>query len=785
MTARLMWPLTLVVVVVGLFLSPAAQAFAGTPAPQDPPPGLDELCKTESGKRMTACADGPSSSEPGGEDWNTPLYCKNDDEASKKFCKEWKSSQEDKKTGKGKGADEDCDSPYFVVCEALKDDKKDRPTLDDEKMQPPIGLPVAEEDGSGSGPRAMDGLFNLADGHGRFLSQYDLFADTPSLINAVSPSIWLWLSNMSFGVGKFFLGGSVWFTEWTMSFELVGWLREPAMSLEEVWQTGVIGELHLRDLALIFAAAYLALVFMRGLTTRAWRETVSTLVVSVLAIAVVTHPVAFLVGEDGLLGLSQELGSDVVAVMMGQQPGGTGNPGAPLGQAMIDNLLVAPWESLNYGTVITDNDKLSNQCQASVKAILDKGPWDPQDSDDPRDDLDGCPERLENYNAESTVDRMLGAFLYMLSMVLFSVLTVCLMIIQVIAPFVLLFEGLLLTVALIAAIIPQFQSHLTFRIASIASTIGGLLAAMLFLALMTTLLRSLMMADVGPMIVRFAIVNITIFAGFFFRKRLVAGMQNVKTNISRSLQRTGRRGHRIKSLPKPIAPPGPGRVGRTVKEGTKAFKEAVAPAQQLKDRAISTSKVGARAGKKTMAYTVGAPVALPAAASRAKSKLTAKGSEYKKQLAGRVQSAKDYTATYGHNVATYTGAAAAHRVATNVAGRAQAYAWTSGRYADPDNGGEGARAHRIAQLTPTAIGTPAASPEPYEAPETYQPAAPFGPDDSEGDGESGEPRHRRPIPYPHLPSRALDRGSLPPGMLPVSTPLVQRLRARRRDGDQT
>ncbi|MGC7096717.1 hypothetical protein ACPZ19_18750 [Amycolatopsis lurida] len=557
---------------------------------------------------------------------------------------------------------------------------------------PPLPAPPplpASPDHSG-----LTGLFSINDGHGRDLQHYDLYANLPSVLSNPMPTIWLWLANIGFAVGKYTLGFSVWFIEWSMSTAVVDWIKAPAQELEKIWQSEIIAGLKLRQVALLVATAYLGLLFFRGLSTRAWRETASTIAISVLATAVITHPVDFLVGDNGVLDLSRDLGLDVTAVIMGQDPGGTGNPAAPIGQALIDNLLVSSWETLNYGTPITSDPDISQQCKDSVSKVLDEGPWSDQDDSTPARELDHCPDAYGKYNEVADADRALGSWFYAVAMILFAILTICLNSIQILAAYFLLFEGLLLGLALVAALVPAWQHQLAYRVSSIATTIARLLMGMLFLAVMTLLLRSLLLLDLGPQAVRFAVIDLVVFSGFLFRKRLTAGMQKMRTRLNSGLQRTGRRGQAPKPLPSPIVPPGPQRLSRAVKAGTGAFTETVAPAQKLAQRAMSAGKTGGKVGSKVLSYTAGAPVSWPAAAGRARTALTTKGTAAKTALAAKASAAKGYASTYAGNLGKVTGASPAFSLVTS----ALAARSGSGAHVLPD--GADPAAARIAALTP-------------------------------------------------------------------------------------
>ncbi|WP_216216860.1 hypothetical protein [Amycolatopsis aidingensis] len=624
-----------------------------------------------------------------------------------------------------------------------------RPSLDDPPPAPngPPPLPLPTEVGDQLHTAGMDGLFSINDGYGRTLHHYDLFANLPWLLDNPVPTIWLWLANIGFAVGKYTLGFAVWFTEWAMGSQVLTWIQEPAQQLERIWQADIIGALKLRQLVLLAATCYLGLLFFRGRTTRAWREMISTIAINVLAIAIITHPVDLLVGDGGVLSLSRDLGADVAAVVMGRQPAGTGNPAAPIGQSLIDNLLITPWETLNYGAPITQDREVDGGCQHSVEQVLDQGPWSSKDDSTPARELDGCPGDYGKYNEVAGADRAVGAWLYAVAMILFAILTVCLNAIQVLAPYFLLFEGLLLSLALIAALVPAWQHQLAYRISSIAITLATLLMGMLFIAVMTILLRSVMLIDLGSQLVRFAVIDIVVFSGFLFRKRLLAGAQRMRAKVNTGLQRAGRRGRPLKPLPTPIVPPGPNRLGRTIQVGTTAFREAaVQPAQQVAGRLRTAGKTAGKLGSTALAYTAGAPVAWPRAARRAHTALTRRGNTAKRALAGKSATAKTYTTTYARNLGTATGARpawnAARTVATAVTARppARHAAQQTPATAQPATG-----AARLADLTP----------HPTAATPRFR-----------GRNEAA--------PAPRQP----DPGALPPGMLPPPNPLAQRLRDR-------
>lgn len=610
----------------------------------------------------------------------------------------------------------------------------------------------------------MDGLFNIDDGYGRTLSNYDIFDRPPTF--DILPTVWKALANIGFWVGKISVGFTVWFTEWAMGGHVLGWIRGPAESLEQVWRTELLGTLRLREVALLVSSLYLGYLFLRGHTRRAWRELASTLVINILAVVVITHPVAFLLGDTtpgagtspidgGLLTLTRTVGADLSTAIMGRVP--SGNPAAGMTQAMIDSLLIAPWETLNYGEPISLDPR--NPCVSTAKQALSAGPHADSESEFPRQIFAGCNPDYADYNATMTADRVGGAWAYAVAMILFAILTISLMAIQVLAPYLLLFEGMLLTAALLAALVPRYQSQLTHRVASIAATLGMVIAGMLFVAIMTVLLRTIMVADLGPQLVRFAVIDLTVFGGFAFRKRLAGQIQKMKVGVHRSLQRAGRRGRPIHPLPPQLkVPPGKTKLGALVAEHKGAFTQTLAPAGQLAARARTAGRTAGRVGATAAKYTLGGPVAWPLAAHAATTALTSKG----KTLQGKLAQARGYGRTYAANVgkaASKVTSGTGLRVARAEAGTADGGIRRSavsdrGRPSPPIN----PIAARIAALTP---------PSGAAIPTASSPAA-----------VRTRPRPDRNVdshPLPPIPSPG---STLPPGMLPPPTTAANRLRER-------
>jgi hypothetical protein len=271
---------------------------------------------------------------------------------------------------------------------------------------------------------------------------------------------------------------------------------------------------------------------------------------------------------------------------------------------------------------------------------------------------------------------------------------------------------------------------------------------MAFLAVMTVLLRTLMLADLGPQLVRFAVIDLVVFSGFLFRKRLAANLERVRGQVSSRLQRFGSPRRAPKALPTPIVPVGPDRLARTVKAGTAAFTETMVPVGRLKERLVTAGRAGGEVGGKALKYTVGAPVSWPQAAQRAQTALTAKSGMAKATLARRAASARTYMTAYAGNLGSATGAVPAWHAATTVL-------TALGHRTDrPKSGTSTYQEAELAGVTPAASG---------RTPEFT------------GTDPAAAARGRGILPKP--PAQPPE-STLPPAMLPTPAPWAQRLRDR-------
>src|SRR5205814_1772197 len=100
-------------------------------------------------------------------------------------------------------------------------------------------LPVPTDRNGAAHDSHLGGLFNVDDGYGNGLNNYDIFGKTGTF--DLLGSLWLVLANIGFAIGKYAVGVSVWMQEFAMSSDVVGWIRGPAQTLEQLWQAELIG----------------------------------------------------------------------------------------------------------------------------------------------------------------------------------------------------------------------------------------------------------------------------------------------------------------------------------------------------------------------------------------------------------------------------------------------------------------------------------------------------------------------------------------------------------------
>ncbi len=385
------------------------------------------------------------------------------------------------------------------------------------------------------------------------------------------------------------------------------------------------------------------------------------------------RPADLLLGDQGLLQHTRDTALTLTSLTATQGESASTDAeqaAKPLTDVLVETFVIQPHQALNYGDVLGPEDP----CLQTYKELVREGPWG--DAPDPRDRLTdaGCAE-LADYNAEPSVDRLLGAYLLLGAtcvVTLLIVILVCVLLVAILAAGIYV---VLCPIALVAALLPGGGRQLLWRwIGGVVKVLLTIVAICLFLAIFAVFVRALMTAtsDSLPLVGRFALIDIAAIGGLIYHRKLLNAGSRASQRLSRRLETARLGGTRGKGW---IGPTGgaiaPTSVAELARGARSELNRITAPAKQAgriankawsgppKARAKARAKLrpdagtlqqrlassrGGRVlmgsgkaamltGKVAFGATVGAPVALPKAAATVKAAATTRSAMTKAKLA--------------------------------------------------------------------------------------------------------------------------------------------------------
>ena len=137
-------------------------------------------------------------------------------------------------------------------------------------------------------------------------------------VGQASNTVPLGISSMLFWFAKFLVVALVWLLKFALDFGVASTLLGPVEELINVYQT-FVNQLGLVPLALTLCVFWFGLVALRGRMGKGFSEILLSFVLVALLTAILAAPGATLLGDQGLLGRSRDIGS-TVAVLAVQDP---------------------------------------------------------------------------------------------------------------------------------------------------------------------------------------------------------------------------------------------------------------------------------------------------------------------------------------------------------------------------------------------------------------------------------------------------------------------------------
>jgi hypothetical protein len=443
-------------------------------------------------------------------------------------------------------------------------------------LMPPAPQPGDEdrpvEDLSKTPKDASNGLlqpFNVTDKDGVPISAYSVDADTGDW-NDIDLAIWNLLSQLFFGIAKWFVGFACWLIDWALNFGLAKILVKPADDIATSLRDQVINALGLPGLFLLFAGLYAAWHILFKNRSRGFAEAGMSLVVAALATTVLLSPAQVLLGahgqpspggstmllsDDGFIGKAKCVSLEVSAVVLDAESSceETNNVSKPITDALVDAFIVKPTQLMLYGKTFKDPDCAKAFAQASlVKYNYDQMGIDffeanrinPTGEATYAAQLKNSGERFTKVckvkkgdAKKASADMTFSAAFVALAAIIVSVLMVLVTGTFLVSQGWLAFEAMKGHWALAAGILPGGGRGVLWRwVAAIAKALLGVILAILFLAIFIVVIVALIGAETGEVLaVKFICLDLAAIAGIVGQKKLKETARQVSVNLNRRL----------------------------------------------------------------------------------------------------------------------------------------------------------------------------------------------------------------------------------------------------------
>ncbi|MYS39640.1 hypothetical protein K388_06959 [Streptomyces sp. KhCrAH-43] len=599
-----------------------------------------------------------------------------------------------KDKGKGTGAKGEKKPPAKKLTEKEKKEAKQA------KMRKEMAAKVKEYKAK-HGDGGVLNSFDVTDSNNLPVSAYRIESDAGGVTNPIG-QLQSAITQGLFEATKWAIAFGCWLITWALQWSLARIFLKPALAISDSLYSQTIVQLGLPGLLMAFSGAVAFWNITFGRTSRGWGELFASTMISALAVSTLAAPPQLLLGEqDGAVGQARALGISVYAITTGNEKALSGT--ATLTEAktkeltravtdgIVDAFVVKPAFLLSY------NQQLSKKCAAlygdsrveqaffndqvdSVKnkkgskwnfllnppgivgdinkAIQDKV-VDYVVNDvlglNPGEDFeDACVKDAGNAK-KAGWDKVGGAcfiFIAALLMTLLLTVTACAYLSTEVR---LGLEAILAKVALTAGIMPGAgRAWMWERATTILRLLGMLITLVVALAIVVQTVTAVLgtdFSDEGGLPAQFVVVDITVIAAFFLRKRIkkrsVAWASSVRSRLGNSPlggrapatmdQASGRKRSVASTMAttalmiagtaatggtgaaaggaRMLALSGRGSAALGARLGTRmAVRGTIAAGRGAEKAVVGTAKAAYGAGKFGLKYTVGAPVYGPQAA---------------------------------------------------------------------------------------------------------------------------------------------------------------------------
>lgn len=233
---------------------------------------------------------------------------------------------------------------------------------------------AAHADSGTSAPAALSWM-DIKDSHGISIWKYEMSLDRGG-VTSPGKVIWSFLVDLAWSGYVSCVAVAIWLIDWVLSFGWLTALTHPVLGLAESLSS-IVDRLGLTPVLLTVAAVVAVLWMARGKWVLGTYELFTSLLIASLALGVLANPVALVVGDDGLIMQSRDIGLAVA--------NGLANDGQPTGDAeqtradvtgmLTDTFVRQPHQLINFGAVLD-----GGKCEEAYSEVIAGGPYG-EDSD--------------------------------------------------------------------------------------------------------------------------------------------------------------------------------------------------------------------------------------------------------------------------------------------------------------------------------------------------------------------------------------------------------------------
>lgn len=456
-------------------------------------------------------------------------------------------------------------------------------------------------------PGGLTSPFNPTDRDGIPLDHYVVTADTGSWYDVLKKAPHM-VTELCFSLTRTLVGFAKRILEWALDFTLLAKLFDGVQSIATTFQERIVDPIGLPAFMLALAATWMAWQVLFRSRARGFTEGGVSVLVFAVGATWLASPATTLLGSDGeggVAGYARCFTLAVASLPFTDAPpaepdylslardrraessdalGGRGDPDcetseevtAPISDMLIETFVRVPHQLINYG-VVFDSEVVDPECGAAYWAIVREG-GDREAMEDAGESVTvqtgsmwlglettACAQYAE-YNKKPSWDRAIAAFLTLVAALIVVVLIVLAVASFLMAQLWLALEVVRGVVVLPIGILPGSGRALLWKwVGGVFRAILGIIVSIVFLSIFSLLLRALLVAMAGEaLVMTFVALDIAVFAGLIFHRRLTDAAKQAGSNLAARLHQPNVGAPDAPWVrPAPAAAPSFGRQGNT------------------------------------------------------------------------------------------------------------------------------------------------------------------------------------------------------------------------------